>query len=111
LSHQATDGKAVASPDWSPDNRVVIFSVTPRSGGFSQIYLSQLDTTGHESYPLFPQANPGRDPALSPDGKWVAFEGWPNTNGHDIWIATIGGLDPTQVTMDSANDFDPAWRP
>jgi eukaryotic-like serine/threonine-protein kinase len=48
---------------------------------------------------------------FSPDGRWIAYEGWPTGSDHDIWIMTANGTDRRPVTLDSALDFDAAWRP
>ncbi len=46
-------------------------------------------------------------PALSPDGKTVAFSAL-----EDIWIAPVaGGAAPQNLTHDTATQDDPAWSP
>lgn len=111
LSIEVMAGKFLSSPAWASNGEVVLYTLTPRSGGFSQIYASRLADNGQTKYLLLSEANPGREPAVSPDGNWVAFESWPDAGNHDIWIATMEGLEITRLTADAANDFDPAWRP
>ncbi len=56
------------------------------------------------------------DPALSPDGKWVAFtlttpDLTSNKNLADVWIASTNGGAAKQITTHPANDRKPAWSP
>ena len=55
-------------------------------------------------------------PALSPDGKWVAFtvttpDTESNKNTTDIWLVASGGGTPRQLTSHPANDQKAAWSP
>jgi eukaryotic-like serine/threonine-protein kinase len=48
--------------------------------------------------------------AVSPDGKWLAFDS--NRGGHQqIFKLPIAGGEPVQLTRDSADAFDPMWSP
>ncbi len=56
------------------------------------------------------------DPALSPDGKWVAFtlttpDLAANKNLSDVWVISIDGGTPRQLTTHAASDRKPAWAP
>ncbi len=57
------------------------------------------------------------DPAVSPDGKWVAFavrdtDMDANKGRLDVWLAPVdGSAAATRLTTDPANDSDPAWSP
>jgi len=49
-------------------------------------------------------------PAISPDGKWLAFTS--NRSGNlDIWIKRLPRGPLIQVTTHDADDFDPVWSP
>jgi Tol biopolymer transport system component/DNA-binding winged helix-turn-helix (wHTH) protein len=52
------------------------------------------------------------DPAISPDGKWVAFA-WDGGSGDnfDIYVQSIDGTSQMQLTKDAAADHSPAWSP
>lgn len=52
------------------------------------------------------------DPAISPDGKLVAFA-WDGGSGDnfDIYVQSIDGNSQMQLTKDAAPDHAPAWSP
>ena len=59
----------------------------------------------------FPGEGAGiRDPALSPDGRLVAFSANQNSN-LDIWIWDIAREVKSRLTTDPADDFAPQWSP
>ncbi len=49
-------------------------------------------------------------PALSPDGRWVAFASRRSGN-MDIWLKPVAGGPAVQVTFDRADDIMPTWSP
>ncbi|HMN60602.1 MAG TPA: protein kinase [Anaerolinea sp.] len=49
--------------------------------------------------------------SISPDGFWMAYEGWPDGTNHDIYIMTVNGANITRLTTDPAFEFGPTWRP
>lgn len=50
------------------------------------------------------------DPAISPDGRSVAYTA--NTSGNfDIWMQPVAGGDAVPVTKDPAHDWQPDWSP
>lgn len=55
-------------------------------------------------------------PALSPDGKWVAYtvstpDVKANKNSSDIWISSLDGKAHRQITTNTASDRNPVWSP
>jgi len=49
-------------------------------------------------------------PALSPDGKRLAFAS--NRNGSwDVYIMSVNGGQPVQITSDAAHELSPSWSP
>ena len=59
-------------------------------------------------------SHPGdeREPAISPDGQYVAFS-WSGEAGsnYDIYVLQPGGQRPLRLTSDPAPDSFPAWSP
>jgi dipeptidyl aminopeptidase/acylaminoacyl peptidase len=56
------------------------------------------------------------DPALSPDGKWVAYTlGTPDLDGNrtltDVWVTPVGGGASRRLTDHPAADRKPVWSP
>ncbi len=48
--------------------------------------------------------------AVSPDGKWIAFDS-DRSGNHEIYMKPIEGGEPQQLTNDPAPDFLPDWSP
>ncbi len=81
------------------DERRVTFQ-SDRAGAV-QVWL--LDVKTHESRPLAGASS--SNPAVSPDGKWLAYGGGAEPGIH---VAPVGGGAATRVT-DSADDGEPAF--
>src|SRR5882757_379793 len=52
--------------------------------------------------------NDARQPAWSPDGKWIAFFGY-RDGGYDIWAVAPDGSNQHQLTWGPFDDREPAW--
>jgi serine/threonine protein kinase/Tol biopolymer transport system component len=65
-----------------------------------------------EVKPLTTYAGSESEPALSPDGKQVAFA-WdgPNQDNYDIYVRLVEGGAVLRLTSDQAEDHAPAWSP
>jgi Tol biopolymer transport system component/DNA-binding winged helix-turn-helix (wHTH) protein len=74
----------------------------PRHSGTSQLALTQLTTDTGLTY----------QPALSPDGKLVAYASDRAGEGNlDIWVQQIPRGEPIRVTHDGADDHEPSFSP
>lgn len=51
-------------------------------------------------------------PALSPDGRWVAFTSWDDSaGGARLWKAPVAGGEPQALTEDVGEYVNPVWSP
>lgn len=50
-------------------------------------------------------------PAISPDGKWVAYTSWTDDRMGHVMVVPIGGGVPKQVTSVPGRYANPAWSP
>jgi eukaryotic-like serine/threonine-protein kinase len=106
------DGVSLVTPtSWLP--------VTASTTGVL-VYESALAETVANQFALYdragkllaPVGTPGKvfNPALSPDGKLVAFER-ENSTGSDLWVHELNRGVETRLTSDSSSNVAPAWSP
>src|SRR5881394_866029 len=102
-----------ASPSYSPNGRLIVFSSNRDSGMAPQgshIYLMNSDGSGIKQLTSgeFYDSNP----SFSPNGKLVVFDrrGFKDQTTHIFSVATDGsGL--RQITDESSSDYDPTYTP
>jgi sugar lactone lactonase YvrE len=85
-------------------NGVIVFQTT--SGG--EIYAINADGSNLR------YLTTGLDPALSPDGQWVAFTRWDNPqNGAlgSLWVINIDGTGERVILGDIRQPKSPIWSP
>jgi eukaryotic-like serine/threonine-protein kinase len=88
---------------WSPDGRMLVFmEANPRTG--SDLWTLTLDG---KAAPLLATSAQERDPRVSPDGRWLAYQS--NTAGRDdVYVASFPSLGSTQlVSIDGGTS--PRW--
>ena len=102
-------------PDWSPLNTEIAFD--RRDSVIIRKQVPWIGTTETvvtaSNYPLC-QHSGDINPAISPNGQWVAFSrcnGSPTFNW-SLWKIPIGGGTAIQLTpTDSITDYYPSWSP
>lgn len=102
-------------PQWVPDGTIILYSQL-KSDGIPNLFALRYEdrfTTRAVRIPPRGQPDPGpvAQVSISPDGSWLAFEGWPDGRNHDIYLMTINGANLTRLTSDKDFDFSPTWRP
>lgn len=105
------------TPIWSADGEMVYFLQSSDANPFRWLMVMMYaDRNTSNEKRISPSGSlelgPIKDISLSPDGKWMVFEGWPDGKNHDIYrFLSADGSQLTRLTADPALDFDPAWRP
>jgi serine/threonine protein kinase/Tol biopolymer transport system component len=103
-------------PEWNDDGSVLFYSqMSPDAIVPYLVELSYENRNKNLEVRIPPVGSedigPVVQPSVSPDGKWVTYEGWPDGINHDIYILSIDGATRTRLTTDKDRDFDPVWRP
>jgi eukaryotic-like serine/threonine-protein kinase len=97
-------------PRFTPDRKAVVF-VSGTTTTRNQLWLQQLDggRASGEARALTTYEEGEIDhPAVSADGRWVAF--YRVVNGkRDIWVVPLSGGPSAPITTDPASDIEPAW--
>lgn len=104
-------GRINRHPDWSPDQKRILFTQLLTYKAIPQLVLLEYGVEPYQEYRMITGQSPMKDGRFSPDGFWVAYEGWPAGSNHDIYVMTINGSERRPVYADETLDFDPAWKP
>ncbi len=94
-------------PSATPDGRAVVF--TASEGGSVDVWKKVLATG--ELVRLTDHSAEDEDPAVSPDGKRVAFISRRDDAKGDVFVMRIDGSDLRRVTHEQAAERAPAWAP
>lgn len=107
LVQLTNDSYPDSSPNWSPDNKYIVYTKTHDSEN-SEIYRMNADGTN----PINLTNHPGKDfhPVWSPDGSKIAFTSYRNGE-YDIYVMNSDGSNPTNLTNSIFLDQSPDWSP
>lgn len=103
-------GQRLEKPDWSPDGKLIFFSwqVAGSTNPDLEIFAVQPDGSG--LIQLTDAEGSSFDPALSPDGKQIAFVS--NRDGQNkLYLMKKDGSDQQVLPGDTAQASSPAWSP
>ena len=85
-----------------------LFFLNPARAQYAQIYrpyfYKQFSQIQHVT--TFPDDD--TEPAVSPDGRWLAFTSRRSGN-RDIWLKSVHGGPAFQLTFHKADDYSPCW--
>jgi Tol biopolymer transport system component/imidazolonepropionase-like amidohydrolase len=93
----------------SPDGRFVAFDA------FGRIWLQEIAAGKAAGSPRRLTADdptrPAREyaPAFSPDGQFVAYVSWADSDGGHVWRAPVTGGAPQQLTRSAGHYANPSW--
>lgn len=96
--------KDMTSPDWTPDGRLVLAHTLTSQGDKAGLFVSDSNLSTLKRFD--PNLDDARTPAVSPDGKRVAFV----YQGH-LWAVGLDGTGLKQITTGSDGEERPAWSP
>ncbi len=103
--HTFTEEGAESDPDMDPTGRFVLYAST-RHSLHPDLYLQATDGVAVTQLTSDPASDV--QPALSPDGKRIAFAS-DRTGDWDIWVINIDGTQAVQVTSGPGDDVHPSW--
>lgn len=87
---------------------VIVFTGQGDKDAVTSLYSVDPDGSGLE--PITTGPDPASMPAVSRDGRWLAYREGGNRNG-DIWVIDRRSGERLPVTEDPADEADPAWSP
>ena len=110
VEHLATiDGEGLRAGNWSPDGSHLVFSLY-RDGATTTTDIGVLSMETERSWRLLLETDADEfGPAISPDGRWLAYVS-DETGNHEVYVARFPDLgDRQQVSTDGG--LDPLWSP
>lgn len=97
---------------WSPDGRWLAWPDRSHSNEPFRIVILSLETSQKRDLTAPPAGLLGDiDVAFAPDGQSVAFLRSPVPGVQDVWIASLSGGEPRQVTNDKVKVHGMDWTP
>ena len=89
---------------WFPDSASLVYSAGP--SGSAQIFATNAGTRQQ----LTRDAGDHAEPAISPDGKWLAFT-LARGGTRQVWILNLAARKTAALTEGNCNSYSPAWEP
>ena len=87
---------------------LAVFWALPLRAQFSRIYVGKLLPLQSQLRWITSHPAEDREPALSPDGRWLVFVSSRSGN-RDLWLVPAQGGRAVQITRNKADDYSPCW--
>jgi Tol biopolymer transport system component/imidazolonepropionase-like amidohydrolase len=99
--------RILENPGLLPDGSAIVFSA------LGSLWRQSLDSFSPAGEPRRLAAPGGREyhPAVSPDGRWVAYVTWADAEGGHVWKIRPAGGKPVRLSARAARYANPAWSP
>lgn len=99
------------SPGWSFDGETIIF-VGDRTGS-GDVYFVEYEIGGPGQLVTIGDGNTveNREPALSPDGRWVVFISNRESEDFQVYLTDLGGFEVRRLTDNGRTDTSVVFRP
>jgi dipeptidyl aminopeptidase/acylaminoacyl peptidase/ribosomal protein L40E len=95
-------------PAWTPDGSRIVF-VSKRLGD-AHLFVMNADGSDETEIDLGPGIYD--DPAVSPDGQWLAFTRRENKDANKaLYVARLDGSEMRRLTNSDVNEHDMTWSP
>lgn len=106
LEQRVAGRGSIHSPDISPDGKSIVFRTIDREGN-PDLWKVLLRGGSRGRITTHPAID--RDPAWSPDGRWISFSSdREGSRGGDIWKVLVSGREPQRLTSLTIARF-PRW--
>ncbi|MGA8810045.1 MAG: protein kinase [Thermoanaerobaculia bacterium] len=91
---------------FTPDGRTLFYV---REDGRRQADIFTLDMKTRRSSPVLSSNSSEQSPAVSPDGKWLAYDS-DSTGNSEVYLMSIAGGDVRPIRISTAGGGNPQWR-
>nr|MBA2305168.1 PD40 domain-containing protein [Acidobacteriota bacterium] len=92
--------RVIRWPGFTPDGRSLVFEA------FGKIWIQE---SGGRPRPLTTEPQREYAPAISPDGRWVAYVSWDDRTGGQLWKRPLAGGKPQMLTRVARQYANPSW--
>jgi dipeptidyl aminopeptidase/acylaminoacyl peptidase len=104
--------KRISAASLSPDGKQIVYTITTSSTSENKnttdLWMCSIDGSNVRQVTNDPAHD--RNPAWSPDGKWIAFEST-RSGDSQIWLVSPEGGEPKQLTKISTEADTIVWAP